>query len=468
MLSARSGKAGATLELARFTQSSGAALPEAVRAQTARAFINYMGCAIGGSVEPASRIAQSQADRFSGARHATALGTRMRLDALHAAWLNCLQSSIQTFDDTHLASVVHPTGPVASAVLALIEDRPECALDGESFIATLAIGIETACRIGAVLAAPHSGLHLGVFTTGIAGAIGAAAACGRLLGLDSQRQAWALGIAAAQAGGLRISHASMTGGLIPASGARIGLSAALLAADGFDCNEAGLEAPNGLLNVFSPGAQAEELVKGLGQHFEMAELAYKPYPCGIVIHPSIDGCLDIASQLRPGEDILSVALRVHPLALGLTGLRQPGNAMDAKVSLWHWSAAALARGRAGMDEATDAAVHDPRINSVRERIEARTDDSLTRDEAVVSVRLSSGRAVEVRVAHARGSRARPLTDEELAAKFTGLCTPVLGVPQTKDLLAWCQQIRVHAEGWPRDLSKTVQVPAYPPHKSERQ
>lgn len=445
--------------LARFTLEGDNRLGESVRAQAARAFVNHVGCAVGGSTEPAARLSLRQADRFSGARAATVFGRVERLDALHAAWINGLQSAIQTFDDTHLPSVVHPTGPVASAALALIEDESARAVDGETFVVALAMGIEVACRVGGALTQGGSGLHLGVFTTGIAGAIGAAAACGRLLGLDEERQAWALGIATAQAGGLRVSHATMTGGLIPAQGARIGLGAALLARDGFDCSSAGLEGRNGLFQVFAPHARPEAVIEALGDHFEMAELAYKPYPCGIVIHPVIDGCLDIAARLTPADRIAQVRLRVHPLALQLTGLRHPRQALDTKVSLWHWTAAALLRRRADIAMGDDDAVRDPELAALRERIEADADDALGRDEAWVEVTLDDGRRFDAHVPHARGSRARPMTDGEIDAKFTTQVAPVLGAARADELREACRRLRSSDASWAAWLPRLGQPPA---------
>lgn len=430
---------GVTRQLAAYSLQGRECLPAAIRAQAARAFLNHVGCTLGAAREPACVLALAQADLFSGARRATVLGQRTRLDAAHAALVNSLQSSIQTFDDTHLASVVHPTGPVAAAAFALLEHDPALAVSGDEFLATLAMGIEVACRVGGVLTAAGSGLHLGVFTTGLAGAVGAAVACGRLLRLDVQRQTWAIGIAAVQANGLRVSHASMSGGLIPGQAARTGLTAALLAASGFDCSEAALEGRNGLLEVFAPGARASDLVAGLGEHFEMAELAYKPYPCGIVIHPSIDACLALAPALA-GEPIERVDLRVHPLALQLTGTRHPWHSMDCKVSLFHWAAAALLRQRAGLSEQTEDAARDPAIAALRERIHAQSDAAAARDEAFVDIRLATGRTLSHHVPHARGSRDRPMTDGELDAKFMALATPVLGPAGATELLDTCHAL----------------------------
>jgi 2-methylcitrate dehydratase PrpD len=250
---------------------------------------------------------------------------------------------------------------------------------------------------------------------------------------------WAIGLAAAQGCGMRETHATMAGGLVPALGARAGLAAALLAARGFDCGEAALEGAKGLLQVVAPGSDASLAVRDLGTRFELAELSYKPYPCGIVIHPAIDACLAVAPQAveDPPE---SVRLRVHPLALRLTGTRHPPNALSCNVSLFHWCAAALVRGRAGLAEATEQALRDPGIAGLRERIEATADEHVQPDEAHAEVRLRSGRVLTHHVEHARGSRARPLTEDELGAKFLALAAPRLGATQAAELLALCDAL----------------------------
>jgi 2-methylcitrate dehydratase PrpD len=448
---------GVTKALAEFALTNASALPERVPREASRAFLNYIGCALGGVDEPASVQALALAEEFSGPRAATVIGRRTRLDAQHAALVNCLQSSIQTFDDTHLSSVIHPTGPAAAAMMALLQHKPELEPSGAEFLASLAFGIEVACRVAVALTAPPSRIALGAFTTGIVGGIGAAVACGRLLRLDAQRMQWAIGLAAAQGCGMRATHATMAGGLVPALGARAGLASALLAARGFDCGAAPLEGRNGLIAVFAPGADAQRAVDALGQRFELDELACKPYPCGVVIHPAIDACLDLAGHSVAGA-VQDVRLRVHPLALQLTGTRHPPNALSCNVSLFHWTAAALLRGRAGLAEATDAALHDTAIAALRDRIEAVADETLQREEAYAEVRLRDGRVLRAHVPHARGSRERPLTDAELAAKFIALAEPRLGEPRAAELLARCEAIAASGAGWLEPLA-ALAVPA---------
>ena len=96
-----------TKQLAKFSVASVLHLPDKVRHEGRRALVNWLGCALGGAYLPASEIALATAAPYS-SDGATLIGRRERLGALDAAFFNCLTSSANAFDDTHLATVVHP------------------------------------------------------------------------------------------------------------------------------------------------------------------------------------------------------------------------------------------------------------------------------------------------------------------------------------------------------------------------
>jgi 2-methylcitrate dehydratase PrpD len=219
-----------------------------------------------------------------------------------------------------------------------------------------------------------------------------------------------------------------------------------------------LEHANGLLATLASGSNHALAVQGLGVHFELDELSYKPYPCGVVIHPVIDGCLALLPQLS-GEHIERVRLQVHPLVLKLTGTRHPAHALACNASVFHWAAAALTCGRAGIAEASEAALHQPDIAALRDRIEALPSDDLARDEARVQVHLASGGVIDMHIPHARGSRDRRLTDAELEAKLLAMATPVLGDQQAQHLATLCSALADAGPGWPSPLTAAT-VPAH--------
>src|SRR5690606_8168422 len=100
----------ATRSLARYVvESDYAAIPEDVRAEAKRALLNYLGCAIGGSTEPALDIAIRVLAPYSGRPTATVIGRRERFDPLHAALLNGIGSHVHEYDDTTPKNYIHPS-----------------------------------------------------------------------------------------------------------------------------------------------------------------------------------------------------------------------------------------------------------------------------------------------------------------------------------------------------------------------
>jgi 2-methylcitrate dehydratase PrpD len=401
----------------------------------ARAFLNWVGCVLGGCRDPAVGIAVACAVDAGGAPQASIIGHGRRSDIATAAFINGLSSSVLSFDDTHLATVTHPTGPVAAALFAYCEKH---AVAGDDFLAALAVGMEIECRMSNVLLLPPAQANLGLFITGITGPIGAAAALGRLMHLDEEKMRSAIGLAAAQAAGLRATHGAQSAFFVPAHAARSGVAAAMLAARGFTCTDDMLESPRGLVHVFGPGADLGHATRGLGEDFELLSNAYKPYPSGIVVHPVIDACMEIAERLDGGAQLRGVTLTVHPLALQLTGRREPKDPVEAQISLFHWAAACLVQRRAGLAQLCQDCIDHPEVAHWRARVAAIPDPILQRDEAIAEVTLADGTYLRAHVPHARGSSARPMTDAELDAKFEAQAAVVLAPEARQQLLQRCR------------------------------
>ena len=134
----------------------------------------------------------------SGPPVASLIGRSERMDGFSAAFVNAVGANLLDFDDTHPETIIHPTAPVAPAVLAVAEQRGSSGLD---VLQAFALGGEVECRLGMAVSPGHyaRGWHI----TATCGVFGAAAAAAKLLGLDAAQTAHALGIAASQAGGAR-------------------------------------------------------------------------------------------------------------------------------------------------------------------------------------------------------------------------------------------------------------------------
>jgi 2-methylcitrate dehydratase PrpD len=255
----------------------------------------------------------------------------------------------------------------------------------------------------------------------------------------------ALGIAASQPVGLREQFGTMTKPFHPGGAARAGLMSALLAQQGFTASPRALEAPRGLVQVVSDKRTWTEVTDALGERFEISFNTYKPFACGIVIHPSIDACAQLRAQGVTPEQVAKIELRVHPLVLELTGKKEPKDGLSGKFSVYHGCAAGLIYGRAGEEEFSDAVVNDPRVVALRRKVEATVDNAI--DEAAVDATavLTDGRRFHVRVDHAIGSLERPLSDAQLEAKFNALVVPQLGEKRAAEITALCWRLAALAD-----------------------
>jgi 2-methylcitrate dehydratase PrpD len=426
-----------TLALARFVAGADPRrLPGPVRHEAKRALVNFLGCAIGASRHDTVSRALAALSPFAGPPQATLLGRSERLDCLHAALLNGMASHTFDFDDTHLKTIIHPSGPVAAALLALAEYLP---VSGGAWIHAFALGVEVECRVGSAVYPSH--YDVGWHITGTAGVFGAAAAAGRLLGLSEAQLVWALGIAATQASGLREMFGSMCKPLHPGLAARNGMVAALLARENFTSTTQGIEGRRGFANVLATERDYARITGGLGETWELAANSYKPFACGIVVHPVIDACLQLRSEQRLDADrIEAIELTVHPLVLELTGKKTPRVGLEGKFSVFHSAAVAIIDGAAGEAQYSDARVADPRVVALRARVVAVVDPALAEDAAWVRISLKDGRMLERFVAHALGSLARPMSDRDLEDKFRALCAPILAAEAIERLLSACWQL----------------------------
>ena len=398
-----------------------------------RTFLNWLGCAVGAAQHESVNAALAAVQMLQPAPQSSVLGRNEKVDMASAALLNGISSHTFDFDDTHLKTIIHPAGPVASALLALAEHQGS---SGRALIDALVLGIDVSCRIGNAMYPDHydRGWHI----TGSTGSVGAAAGCARLLGLNVDQTAMALGIAASQPIGMREQFGSMTKPFHPGGAARAGLMSALLAQQGFTASPRALEAPRGMMQTISTKNDWSEITSELGQRFEIAFNTFKPFACGIVVHPGIDGCAQLRAQgVRP-EHIASLEIKVHSLVLELCGKKEPADGLQAKFSIYHGCAAGLSFGCAGEDEFSDAVVTRADMVALRRKVVATLDDSIDEAAADITAVMQDGSRVHVRVEHAIGSLQNPMTDAQLEVKFHGLSDAVIGAARTKDLIqaAW--------------------------------
>jgi 2-methylcitrate dehydratase PrpD len=246
---------------------------DAVDHEAHRTFYNWLGCAVGAAQHEAAQMPRWRPCMLlQPAAQASLLGRKERVDMASAALVNGITSHTFDFDDTHLKTIIHPAGPVASAVLALAEHT---GASGRALIDALVLGIDVSCRVGNAMYPDHydRGWHI----TGSTGTLGAAAACARLLGLDAQQTAMALGIAASQPVGARaVRHHDQA--LPPGRRRTRRADVGAAGEPGLHGQPAPLEAPRGMMQTVSTKNDWREITDELGQRFEISFNSYKPLP----------------------------------------------------------------------------------------------------------------------------------------------------------------------------------------------
>jgi 2-methylcitrate dehydratase PrpD len=411
--------------LARFVADTRASdIPPHVRHEAKRALLNFFATALGGCQDQAIELGLGVLSRFAGPGAASIIGRNERMDVLTAAFINAAGSNVFDFDDTHVPTVIHPTAPVAPALLALAEQRR---VSGVDLLTAFILGVEIECRLGNAVSPGHyrRGWHI----TATCGVFGAAAAAGKLLALDPRRMVWAFGNASAQSSGLVETLGSMAKSIGVGNAARNGLLSALLAEQGFAGPDRPIEGPRGFIAVMSDGQASEPdvapdlgpLTARLGESWEILRNTCKPYPCGVVLNPVIDAVLELRERHHlQADQIHSVTVAGHPLLGERTNRPAPASGREGQVSAQHSAAVALLHGVAGVAQYTDAAISDPSVVTLRAKVYVEDDAAMAVGAAKVAVRLNDDRELQVTIEHARGSLSRPLTDAELEQKLVSL------------------------------------------------
>ena len=408
---------GVTEKLAHYiTTTRWEDVPAPVRHQAKRSLVNFFAVALAGCRSSPVEIALRSLAEFSGGRLATVVGRSERIDALSAAFLNAAGANVHDFCDTHLGTVIHPTAPVAPALLAMAELR---AVSGPDLLLAFILGNEVQARIGLAISPGHynKGWHI----TSTCGVFGAAAGCGRLAGLDQRRMVWALGIASTQSSGLCECLGTPAKSVSVGNAARNGLWSVLLAEKGFDGPPEPLAGVQGFYNAMGELPNLSVVTDGLGETWELLATSYKPYPCGFVIHPVLDCVLDWRRD-HAATEVTRVVVRGNPLLAHRTDRPNVSTGRESQVSVQHAVAAALVTGKAGLEQFTDACVRDPKVLALRDKVEVVRDGAFSTIAVAVEITTADGKTHKLSQSAARGSDVNPMSDGDLEAKLRTAAT----------------------------------------------
>ena len=386
-------------------------LPPQVTHQAKRSLMNFFAVALTGCRDQTFETALQTLAAFSGGKQATLIGRRERIDALSAAFLNAVGANVLDFCDTHVPTAIHPTAPLAPALLALAELKP---VSGRDLILAFVLGQEVECRIGLAISPQHynKGWHI----TATCGVFGAAAGSGKLLALSPAQMVWALGTAATQAAGLCECLGTPAKSVGVGNAARNGLWAALLAEKDFAGPAEPLNGRQGYYHALGETPKLSALTDDLGESWEIMPTSYKPYPCGFVMHPAIDCVLDWRRE-NPSAVVDKVVVTGNPLMATRADRPNISTGRESQVSVQHAVAAALTFGKAGLEQFTDACVKDPAVRTLRGKVEVLRDEKYSTVAAAVEITTANGETHYLVEHAARGSDTNPMSDRDLEEKL---------------------------------------------------
>jgi 2-methylcitrate dehydratase PrpD len=395
--------------------------------------LDYFGVLIGGSVERAGSRAGAYAR--DGGAGAASVHLNKRAAAPMAALANGIAAHALELDDVTNESSLHPGVVVWPAAMAAVERGGGTLGD---LLAAGVAGYEVTMRVGEALNAT-SLYARGFHATGVAGAIGAAAAVASVLGLDADRCQHALGLAASMASGslAYVQNGSDGKRLNAGWAAHSGLVAADLAQAGLTGPGHVLTGTYGLLGAYSDDPRPEALTTPDVVRPAMLEVAMKPYACCRYIHPVIDACRELREMDGFAvSEVERVAVSVLPGGDALISdaperKRRPRNRVDAQFSVYYGAALTLVHGAPGLAGFESPYLEDAAVRRLADRVEVGHDAELDarypeRWGCRVELAMAGGERLVERVDDPRGDPRRPLSAEEVDAKFRSLAQPVDG------------------------------------------
>ncbi len=402
-----------------------------------RCIIDGLGVMLAGSVQPAADIVTEYTNTVGAAAEATAFGRApFKTGAAHAALVNATAGHALDWDDTQLATsadrifglLTHPTVPPLVAALAIGERE---GVSGRDFLEAFLTGFEVECKIAEAINPSH--YKQGFHTSGTIGTFGAAVAAAKLLKLDNEKLAHMLAIAASSASGIRVNFGSMTKPLHVGRAAQNGIIAAELAARGYTGGHDALDPPWGFFSTFSHGhGFDEDRINGvLGNPHTIVSpgVSIKPYPCGVLGHPTMDAMrrLVIDNDVDP-DNITAIRVRAGSNILNPLRYDIATNELEAKFCPAFMVGAIALRRKAGVTEFNDEFVQSEPVQAMMRKVTRVLDADIEAQgwekiRSTVEVDLVDGTTlVQKADERYRGGPDLPFTRDELYEKFSDCAT----------------------------------------------
>lgn len=399
-------------------------IPSPVRERAKRLMLDAIGCGLAAKRFDFAAASLHGIAELAGRGERRVVGHELKLPLRDAVLANGILMHGLDYDDTHTEGVVHLTVGVLPTVLGL---GAELGRSGRELLTAYVAGLEAGARIASVA---KGGFHkAGFHPTGVVGAFAAAIAAGKLYELDENQLVNAQGAALSLAAGSLefLEDGSWTKRLHAGWAGVGGITAAALARNGFVAPQAAYEGRYGLFSLYekTPATHLERAVADLGRTWETLNVAVKPFPACHFVHAFADAAIALRRKgVQPAQVASVTALvpeeEVAVICEPAANKRRPANDYDAKFSLPYVVAASLRAGKFGLAELEEAALADPATLALAAKVGYRVDPDSGFPQhysGEVIVQLADGREIRHRESINRGAADRPLSNDEVEAKF---------------------------------------------------
>jgi len=396
-----------------------------------RCVLDGLAVMIGGSEQEALDVLDRYIATVGGAPSSRLVGDIGKRVPTHLAALwHGLAGHVMDWDDTQLAEgpgrpyglLCHPTVPPLAACLAVGDLLG--GVDGRRFLTAFSAGFEVECKIAEAINPDH--YMRGFHTSGTIGTFGSAIAAAKLLGFDARQMAQTIGLASSMAAGIRANFGTMTKPLHVGRSSENGVTAALLVREGFTGNDEALDGKWGYLEIAGPGGNPDLAVGRFGRPYTIVSpgVSIKPYPSGVLTHPSMDTLLFLMRENGlKASDIEKIELYAAKNILGPIRFTFARSELEAKFCMHFLLAAIAIAGKAGKAEFTQEFVDRKDVQDMQRRVATFDDKAIEamgfeRIRSRVEVLTKAGkRIVKWADENYRGSPHNPLSDKEVEGKF---------------------------------------------------
>ena len=424
-----------------------------------RCLLDGLGLFVAGAEEHSVQIIADEAEQTGGRPDALLLRRGpMKVPAPIAARVLGTAGHAHDWDDSQVSIdpahvyglLTHPTIPPLTGALVLAQKLS--GIDGKTFMLAFLAGFEVECKISEWMLPQHylRGMH----SSGTVGTFGAYAAAAKLQDLHRDHLRNGFGIAASLAAGIRCNFGTMTKPLHVGRAAENGVTAALLAARGFTADPNALDGPWGFYAVHGSGVTSEKTSQGFGKVWTIVDpgVSIKPYPCGVLTHPTIDLMLKLVTEHDVHPDAIE-SVKVYAGSNILNPIRYPiaANHLQAKFSLPAALAMIALSRKAGKREFSDEFVGSPSMQTMQRKVTTELDyeiEKLGFDKmrSRITIRLNDGQTfagwADERY---RGGPENPLSDADLEAKVRSCCEGVLEEAAQSNLIDAAYSIAVQKD-----------------------